>query len=82
MLWYDVIWNQEPGGNVDHITDHGLTPDDVEFVICNPIETSTSRSSERPTATGYTPDGRLILIVYEQVDELTVYPVTAYEIDP
>jgi len=30
---------------------------------------------------GYTDDGRLIFVVYEQIDEMTVYPVTAYEID-
>ena len=80
MPWYDVIWNREPGGNVEHIADNGITPDEVEAVICDPIETSTSRSTGRPVATGYTSDGRLILVVYEQIDELTVYPVTAYEI--
>ena len=29
--------------------------------------------------TGTTPDGRLILVVYEPFDEMTVYPVTAFE---
>jgi uncharacterized DUF497 family protein len=82
MPWYDVIWNYESGGNVDHVTDHGLTPDDVESVICNPIETSTSRTTGRPVAAGYTADGRLILVVYELIDDVTVYPVTAYEIEP
>ncbi len=37
MPWYDFIWNDEPGGNVEHIAEHGLTPDDVETVICNPL---------------------------------------------
>ena len=54
---------------------------DVDAVICNPLETKTSRSSGRPIATGYTPDGRLILVVYEEIDECTVYPVTAYEVE-
>ena len=60
-------------------SEHGLTPEDVEAVICNPLEKTTSRSSGRPVATGYTPDGRLIFVVYEEIDECTVYPVTAYE---
>jgi hypothetical protein len=28
-----------------------------------------------------TPDGRLILVICEQIDESTVYPVMAYEIE-
>ena len=81
MPWYEVIWNYEPGGNVDHLADHGLTPEDVEAVIYNPLEETISRSSGRPVVTGYTPDGRLIFVVYEEIDEVTVYPVTAYEVD-
>ncbi len=80
MPWYDFIWNYEPGGNVEHIGEHGLTPEEVELVICNPVAIEISRSSGRPVATGYTTDGRLIFVVYEEVDACTVYPVTAYEI--
>jgi uncharacterized DUF497 family protein len=81
MPWFDFIWNDEPGGNVDHIAEHGLTPADVEAVICNPLETTTSRSSGRPIATGYTTDGRLIVVLYEEIDEFTVYPVTAFDVE-
>jgi uncharacterized DUF497 family protein len=66
---------------VDHVTEHGLTPEEVEAVICNPLEKTTSRTSGRPVVTGYTPDGRLILVVYEEIDDVTVYPVTAYEVE-
>ena len=81
MPWYDFIWNDEPGGNVEHIAEHGLSTEDVEAVICNPLEKTTSRSSGRPVATGYTADGRLIFVVYDEIDECTVYPVTAYEVE-
>lgn len=37
MPWFDVIWNYEPGGNVEHIAEYGLTPEDVEAVICDPF---------------------------------------------
>ncbi len=30
---------------------------------------------------GYTPDDLYVVVIYEQVDEQTVYPVTAYEIE-
>jgi uncharacterized DUF497 family protein len=53
----------------------------VEAVICNPLEKKVSRTSGRPVATGYTPDGRLIFVVYEEIDQVTVYPVTAYEVE-
>ena len=81
MPWYDIIWNYEPGGNVEHIAEHGLTPEDVEEVIYNPLEKRTSRSSGRPIVSGYTPDGQLIFVVYEEIDDVTVYPVTAYEVE-
>ena len=80
MPWYDIVWNFEPGGNVEHIAENGLSTDDVEAVLSNPLDRTTSRSSGRPAATGYTPDGRLVIVIYEQIDAVTVYPVTAYEV--
>ena len=81
MPYYEFIWNEEPGGNVEHIAQHGLLPDDVEEVFFNPIDRDVSRSSGLPIVCGFTPDGRYILVVYEQIDESTVYPVTAYEVE-
>ena len=56
MPCYEIIWNEEPGGNVAHIAQHGLTPDDVEEVLFNLwIVTSAvppdcpSYSDSRPT---------------------------------
>ncbi|NOX55290.1 MAG: hypothetical protein GXP27_12805 [Planctomycetes bacterium] len=81
MPYFDIIWNDEPGGNVEHIRQHGLTPEDVEAVLQEPIRTGVSRSSGRPIAFGFTPDGRLVCVVFEQVDQVTLYPVTAFVID-
>ena len=39
-----------------------------------------SQSSGRPCAFGYTPDGRYLICFYEMLDELTILPVTAYEV--
>jgi len=81
MAYFEIIWNEEPGGNVDHIAMNGLTQDDVEEVFLNPIDRDVSRSSGLPIMFGFTPEGRYVLVVFEQVDEWTVYPVTAYEVE-
>jgi len=77
---YDIIWNPEPGGNVEHIAEHDLTPEDVEEVLCNPVAHDMSRSSGRPMVYGFTPNGRYIVVVYEEIDDRALYPVTAYEV--
>lgn len=79
-MWQQIIWNDEPDGNITHIEEHGLTVDDVEHVLANPDSKGVSRSSGLPCVFGTTPDGRYILVVYEEVDADTIYPVTAYEV--
>ena len=81
MPYYDVLWNPEPGGNIAHIAGYDLTPDDVEAVLFQPVGHDTSRSSGRPMAYGFTPDGRYIVVVYEEIDAYTLYPINAYEVD-
>jgi hypothetical protein len=81
--YLDIIWDldDDPDGNVQHISEHGFTKDDVRWVLENPVRHDVSRSSGRPLVEGYTPDDVFIVVVYEKVDEQTVYPVTAYEIE-
>jgi hypothetical protein len=49
-------------------------------VARNPVKTGYSRSSGLPTAWGYTADDRFIIVVYDELDEITLLPVTAYEV--
>lgn len=77
----DIVWDPSPNGNIEHIANHDLLPEDIEEVIWNPIGHDTSRSTGRPIVYGFTPDGRYILVVYEELDSKTVYPITAYEIE-
>jgi hypothetical protein len=79
----DLLWDlpDDPHGNVQHISEHGLVPADVEFVFNNPIKSSISRSSGLPMVTGRLPSGDRIAVVYQQIDELTLYPVTAFIIE-
>lgn len=81
MAWFDYLWLEGDGGNVEHISEHGLTPDDVEHVIEHFVAEGSSRSSGRPMRFGFTPDGRYIAVVFEWVDDVTVFPVTAYEVE-
>jgi hypothetical protein len=80
MRWTHVIWDPTPGGNVEHVEEHDLTTHDVDYVLENYESTGTSRSSGRPSVFGHTPDGRYIVVIYEEVDPDTVLPVTAYEV--
>ncbi len=80
----DVVWDleEDPKGHVQHIAEHGVTPEEVEEVLNDPAsETGRSRSSGRPVTFGYTAQGRPLVVVWEVVeqDPLVVYPVTACE---
>ncbi len=52
----------------------------VRGVVMNPVDNDESESSGRDAAFGYTQDGRFIIAVYEYLDEMTILPVTAYEV--
>ncbi len=78
MVWFELLWD---GENDEHIAEHGLTIEDVEYAVENSIKTHVSRSSGRPMIEGYTPDGRVIMVVFEYLDDVTIYPVTAYEVE-
>ena len=77
MAYYEFHWNEEV---IEHIAEHGISQDDFEHVVCSPFSKGFSRSSGLPAAWGYTADGRYILAVYEELDEATLLPVTAYEV--
>jgi uncharacterized DUF497 family protein len=80
MDWTYIIWDPTAGGNVEHVEEHGLEPEEVDHVLLNPESTNTSDSSSRPCVFGYTPDGRYIIVVYEEIDANSVIPWTAYEV--
>jgi len=82
MDFVQVIWDDEndPYGNVEHIAEHGLTMDDVEFVLTHPISEGFSRSSGMPIVWGFTPDEVYIMVAYERIDAETIRVITAYEV--
>ncbi len=72
----DLVWN----GKIEHIAQHGISQNDVQQVFDYPTGFGVSRSSGEPAVFGFTPDGRYIIVVYVELDEFCVYPVTAFEV--
>ncbi len=70
MPYDSILWDlpDDLEGNVQHCAEYGITDSDV------------SRSSGRPVVFGETLAGRHLMVVYEDIDADTVYPVTAYDV--
>ena len=84
MGFATAIWDldDDPKGNVQHIAEQEVHKEEVEEELRNPPGFASSRSSGPPTTFGETSTGRLIAVVFEEIDEDTVYPITAYEVEP
>ena len=78
MPFYFFVWDEE---NIEHLEEHGVSTEEFEAIVSDPEQEDSSRSSGRPMAFGFTADGRLIACVFERIDDATVYPVTAFEIE-
>ena len=77
MAYYEFFWT---AAIVAHVAEHGVSQNDFEHVFCQPTSKGYSRSSGLPAVWGYTADGRYIMAVYEVLDDMTILPVTAYEV--
>ncbi|MEZ6061403.1 MAG: hypothetical protein R3C19_13750 [Planctomycetaceae bacterium] len=75
-----IIWDEDAGGNAEHIADNGLSFDDVESILEFPFEKLISRSSGRPLWIGRTLSGERACVVFDWCDVDLVYPVTAFRI--
>lgn len=82
MAFDSILWdlNDDPNGNVRHCAAHGVTKEEVEDVLAHPTDVDISQSSGLPVVFGDTRLRRHLMVVYERIDEATVYPVTAYEV--
>ena len=82
MRYDTIIWDMDddPDGNVQHCADHDISVAEVEDVIEDAIEKDFSRSSNRPVVFGNTRTGRHLMVVFDEIDAHTIYPVTACEV--
>jgi uncharacterized DUF497 family protein len=81
MPHIEVFWTPGPEGNIAHLAEHNVSPEEAEQVLRQPIATDTSRTTGRPIAFGFTDAGRKLAVVYEKLDRTTLYPITAYEVE-
>ena len=80
---FQIIWDLEddPAGNIQHIAEHDVTPDEVDEVLNDRhSQTVYSAFSGRPITFGWTAQGRYLAVVWELIedDPMVAYPVTAY----
>jgi hypothetical protein len=79
------LWDDAPGGNVEHIAEHGLTPEEVESAFDNIELETTSRSTGRPAIFGRTLKGDVIFVAYDLDSDDDgrdfIYVQTAYPIE-
>lgn len=50
-------------------------------MVIYPIAVRNSSTTGRPIAFGFTPTGRKLAVMYELIDPITVYPITAYDVE-
>lgn len=67
----EFFWVFEPGGNVEHIAEHDLIPEDVEHAYATATLFTTSRSSGLPAFVGLDTDYNEIFVVYRELDATT-----------
>jgi uncharacterized DUF497 family protein len=79
MPYFDLfLWEEQ---NAEHVAHHGVTTAEFEYVVLNAKKAGTSQSSGRPIVFGVTEAGRKLACVYEVIDDLYCYPITAYDIE-
>ncbi len=78
MPYYFFVWNDDA---IEHLSEHGVSTEDFERIVCDPEEIGVSRSSGRDIAFGYGTDGRYLLCAYELLDNDTILPITAYTVE-
>jgi hypothetical protein len=76
------LWVNDPGGNVEHLAEHSLTPAEVESAFGDIELETTSRSTGRPAIFGRTFKGETIFVVFDIETDADgnefVYVRTAY----
>ena len=78
MPWEHVIWTEDA---LRKIEEHGVTVEEVEWVLEHPNRRERSRSSGLPLVKGRTSRGRRLCVIYVRLDTITVEPITAYPLD-
>jgi hypothetical protein len=76
MPYFEFLWTDEIEA---HLAEHGVSREDFEEAVSNSKRRSLSRTSGRPCCWGEAADGRELFCLYENLDDMTIIPVTAYQ---
>jgi len=82
MPAFEFIWDESESGNVAHLAEHSVTPEEAAYVVKHAESRTTSRTSGLPIVFGFTPSQRYLMVVYEVVADDTVYVYTGYDVPP
>ena len=77
MPYYEFLWTDEI---IEHLAEHDVAPEDFEQVVSAPDDVGASDSTGLPCAWGETIDWRFVICIYEEIDDILLLPVTAYEV--
>jgi hypothetical protein len=77
MAFFEFVWADPV---LEKLAERDISPYDVEAIIAKPEGQDVSRSTGLPVAFGALADGRFIIVVYRWIDQVTVQPITAYEV--
>ncbi len=75
MIINELQWDD---GNVEHIAQHGVNPQEVEDV-CFSFHIYVRESSQRYIISGQSTNGRYLNVVIERVSKGVFRPITAFE---
>lgn len=78
LAYFEFLWTEAV---VAKLAPRDLTTEDVEDIVCHPLDVVVSRSSGLPAAVGYADNDCLLFVVYSAIDEMLAQAVTAYEIE-
>lgn len=78
MPYYMYVWTEEL---MEYLLLHDVSVEEFEEVVGSPDSVEQSRSSDRLVAFGSTSTGKYLACVYELLDDITILPVTAYEVE-
>lgn len=78
MPYFHFLWTPDIE---DHVAQHGITVEEFEEAVMNPLSTTVSESTGLPACFAWTATGKFIFCVYEELNDLLVIPVTAYEVE-
>jgi hypothetical protein len=81
MPHWDFIWVESLDGNLEHLAANHVSAEEAEHVVKHPTGHDLSRTTGELIAFGYSTNGRRLAVVYQKIDEATVYVITAYDVE-